>query len=60
VVAGTYTTPSIAPQAAYSIRAVVTVHNSAPLHGSQTRKVRARSVSDTTRTDMVRFITSRN
>ena len=60
VVAGTFTTPSLAPQAAYSIRAVVTVHNSAPFHGSQTRKVKARSVSDTTRTDMVRFITSRN
>ncbi len=60
VVAGTFVTPSLAPQAAYSIRAVVTVHNSAPLHSSQTRKVRVRSASDTTRTDVVRFITSRN
>ena len=59
VVAGTYTTPSLAPGATQKVRVVVTVGAAAPSGSSLSATVLAKSDTDTARRDTVRFVTSR-
>ena len=59
VVAGTYRTPVLAPGAIHLIRAVVTIHPSAPANASLTRTVTVTSDTHPTIKDTVKFITTR-
>jgi hypothetical protein len=60
VVAGTYTTPALAPQATHQIKVTVTVRNTAPRGATLTRTITATSSTHPSRTDTVRTITRRS
>jgi len=59
VIDGTYVTPSLAPGATHTIRAIVTVRNTAPRGSSLARTLTATSTANSARKDTVRFVTSR-
>ena len=59
VVAGTYSTRSLAPAATYLITAKVTVKSSATVGSKVTRLVTITSVGDTAQKDAVKFIGKR-
>ena len=59
VVAGTYRSPVLAPGAIHLIRAVVTIHASAPANASSTRTVTVTSDTHPAFKDTVKFITTR-
>lgn len=59
VVAGTYTTPNLAPGATQKVRVVVTVGAGAPSGSSLSATVLAKSDTDAARRDAVRFVTGR-
>ncbi len=58
-VAGSYRTPVLAPGAIHLIRAIVTVHPSAPANASLTRTATVTSDTHPAFTDTVKFITTR-
>lgn len=60
VVAGTYTTPSLAPGATHKVRVVVTVNAGAPAGSSLSATMMTKSTTDTSRKDTVAFVTSRS
>ena len=59
MVAGTYSTPRLAPRAAHTIRATVTIRDTAAPGASLTGNLTATSTTHPTRRDTVRFVTSR-
>jgi hypothetical protein len=59
IVAGTYTTPALAPGATYLIKAKVTVTSTATKFSSVTRLVTITSLGDSSKKDAVKFIRGR-
>ncbi len=59
IVAGTYTTPELAPGATFTVRVVVKVKSTAPAGASLTGALTAKSNTDTTYKDTVKFVTRR-
>jgi len=60
VLAGTFITPLLAPQATYQIKVVVTVNASAPVGASLTRTLSVRSTTNPDVRDNARFVTRRS
>jgi len=56
---GTYRTPNLATNGTHRIKIVVTVANAAPRGASMTRTLTAKSTTQPTIKDTVRFVTSR-
>ncbi len=59
VVTGTYLTPSLAPGASVSVTVTVKVKTSAPAGSSLSARLTAKSDTDPTKKDTVKFVTSR-
>ncbi len=59
VIAGAYVTPSLAPGATHVLKVVVTVRSGAAAGSSLAATLTAKSTTDTSRRDTVKFVTSR-
>ena len=59
VVAGTYQTPSVAPGASYTVKAVVKVKSTATAGSSVSRLLTITSVANGTKQDAVKFVVKR-